>query len=73
MSELEPIFESTTATEVPLEATSTEAHPYLQGLRALPTLPSVLFHFLGLIADPAVSEQQLAEFIWKDPSLLARV
>ena len=73
MSALEPIFESTTGTEIPLGATSTEAYPYLQGLRALPTLPSVLFHFLGLIADPAVSEQQLAEFIWKDPSLLARV
>lgn len=45
---------------------------YLEGLRALPTLPSVLFRFLGLIADPDVTEQQLADFIWKDPALLSR-
>lgn len=46
--------------------------PYLEGVRALPTLPSILFRFLGLVADPGVSNQQLADFIWRDPALLAR-
>ncbi|HWP85275.1 MAG TPA: HDOD domain-containing protein [Terriglobia bacterium] len=38
----------------------------------MPTLPSVLFHFLGLVGDQTVTAQKLAEFIWKDPALLAR-
>jgi putative nucleotidyltransferase with HDIG domain len=41
-------------------------------MRALPTLPSVLFRFLGLIGDSKVSCKELAEFIWKDPALLSR-
>jgi HD-like signal output (HDOD) protein len=41
-------------------------------MRALPTLPSVLFRFLGLIGDPKVGTDELANFIWKDPALLAR-
>ncbi|MBI3896467.1 MAG: HDOD domain-containing protein [Acidobacteria bacterium] len=73
MSESNLTVEPAITTRLPLEAASAEAYPYLQGLRALPTLPSALFHFLGLIADPAASEQQLAAFIWKDPALLARV
>jgi HD-like signal output (HDOD) protein len=41
-------------------------------MRALPTLPSVLFRFLGLVGDPNVSTAELADFIWKDPALLSR-
>ena len=46
---------------------------YLEGVRALPTFPSVLFRFLGLLADPGVRAEQLADFLYKDPGLLARV
>jgi HD-like signal output (HDOD) protein len=42
------------------------------GMWALPTLPSVLFRFLGLVGDPGVGTLELAEFIWKDPALLSR-
>jgi HD-like signal output (HDOD) protein len=42
------------------------------GMRALPTLPSVLFRFLGLVGDPKVGTEELADFIWKDPALLTR-
>ncbi|MBI3933600.1 MAG: HDOD domain-containing protein [Acidobacteria bacterium] len=41
-------------------------------LRALPTLPSVLFRFLGLLGDPKVGTEELADYIWKDPALLSR-
>src|ERR1051325_2410748 len=41
-------------------------------MRALPTLPSVLFRFLGLVGDANVSNAELADFIWKDPALLSR-
>ncbi len=44
-----------------------------ESLRALPTLPAVLFRFLGLIADPQTPLQQLADFICSDPALLARI
>jgi HD-like signal output (HDOD) protein len=47
--------------------------PFWDGQKALPTLPSVLFHFLGLLADPEVTSAQLASFIWTDPALLSRV
>ena len=52
---------------------SGDSEAYLEGVRALPTLPSILFRFLGLIADPTVSVERLADFIYKDPALLARV
>ena len=39
---------------------------------ALPTLPSVLFRFLGLVGNPETTAEDLADFIWKDPALLAR-
>lgn len=42
-------------------------------VRALPTLPSVLFRFLGLVGDRQTSNETLAEFICQDPALLARV
>ncbi|MBI4461121.1 MAG: HDOD domain-containing protein [Acidobacteria bacterium] len=51
---------------------SAASYPFLNGFRALATLPSALFHFLGLIANPDSDGQQVAEFIWKDPGLLAR-
>ena len=44
----------------------------LEGWRALPTLPAVLFRFLGLVADLGTSDPQLVELIWTDPALLAR-
>ena len=43
------------------------------GMRALPTLPSVLFRFLGLVGDVKITTEELANFIWKDPALLARI
>ena len=42
-------------------------------MRALPTLPSVLFRFLGLVGDPNITSAELADFIWRDPALVARV
>src|SRR5688572_17494390 len=42
-------------------------------LQALPTLPSVLFRFLGLVGDPQKTTEEMAEFICQDPALLARV
>lgn len=44
----------------------------LDGWRTLPTLPAVLFRFLGLVADSGTSDQQLADLVWTDPALLAR-
>jgi len=44
----------------------------VDGWRALPTLPAVLFRFLGLVADSGTSDQQLAHLVWTDPALLAR-
>ena len=44
----------------------------VEGWRALPTLPAVLFQFLGLVADRETTDEQLAELIWTDPALLAR-
>jgi len=46
---------------------------WMGDMRALPTLPSVLFRFLGLVGNPSVSQSELADYIWKDPALLARV
>ncbi len=45
---------------------------FVEGWRALPTLPAVLFRFLGLVADARTTDQELAELIWTDPALLAR-
>ena len=45
---------------------------FVEGWRALPTLPAVLFQFLGLVADRNTTDEQLAELIWTDPALLAR-
>src|SRR3972149_5948537 len=45
---------------------------HLEGWRALPTLPAVLFRFLGLVANAGTSDPQLVELIWNDPALLAR-
>ena len=45
---------------------------FVEGWRALPTLPAVLFRFLGLVADRETTDEQLAELIWTDPALLAR-
>jgi len=65
------------ATQTWVEATPREtalgsAGDWWVDMRALPTLPSVLFRFLGLVGDPKVSSKELAEFIWKDPALLSR-
>ena len=65
------------ATQIWVEATPREtalgsAGDWWVDMRALPTLPSVLFRFLGLVGDPKVSSKELAEFIWKDPALLSR-
>jgi HD-like signal output (HDOD) protein len=46
---------------------------WMSDMRALPTLPSVLFRFLGLVGNSSVSQAELADYIWKDPALLARV
>ncbi|MSO20633.1 MAG: HDOD domain-containing protein [Acidobacteria bacterium] len=43
------------------------------GVRALPTLPSVLFRFLGLVGDSRNTVEEIAEFVCQDPALLARV
>jgi HD-like signal output (HDOD) protein len=48
------------------------AQEWWVGMRALPTLPAVLFRFLGLVGDPKVGTDELADFIWKDPALLSR-
>ena len=45
---------------------------FVEGWRALPTLPAVLFQFLGLVADRETADEQLPELIWTDPALLAR-
>ncbi|MBF8305612.1 MAG: hypothetical protein HW398_800 [Acidobacteria bacterium] len=42
------------------------------GWRELPTLPAVLFRFLGLVADRSATNEQLADVIWTDPALLSR-
>jgi HD-like signal output (HDOD) protein len=56
----------------PREAALLSAEDWWADLRALPTLPSVLFRFLGLVGDSKVGSKELAEFIWKDPALLSR-
>src|SRR5690348_16959547 len=43
------------------------------GVRALPTLPSSLFKFLGLVGDSERSMDEVADFVCQDPALLARV
>ena len=65
---LEPSRTGTTSIPVTGDATCRQ----WEGWRALPTLPAVLFRFLGLVADSGTSDQQLAELIWTDPALLAR-
>jgi HD-like signal output (HDOD) protein len=42
-------------------------------VRALPTLPSVLFRFLGLVGNRETTAEELADFIWRDPALLSRI
>jgi putative nucleotidyltransferase with HDIG domain len=63
-----------TKTDAPAVAVhTTNAGPrFVESWRALPTLPAVLFRFLGLVADPRTTEQELAGLIWTDPALLAR-
>ena len=56
---------------MPHKSSRTE-HDWCGDVRALPTLPSVLFRFLGLVGDSSVSATELADFIWKDPALLCR-
>ena len=57
---------------VPRGAASLHEYDWWFDMRALPTLPSVLFRFLGLVGDPAVDADELAKYIWKDPALLSR-
>jgi len=57
---------------MPATAASHSEQDWWVDLRALPTLPSVLFRFLGLVGDSKVGPEELAEFIWKDPALLSR-
>ena len=57
---------------VPQRAARQNESDWWVSMRALPTLPSVLFRFLGLVGDPKVGAAELADFIWKDPALLAR-
>ena len=45
----------------------------LPGVKALPTLPSVLFRFMKLVGNPGATLEQLAEFILTDAALLIRV
>lgn len=56
----------------PRKAAALGERPWWTDMRALPTLPSVLFRFLGLVGDPKIEIAKLAEFIWMDPALLAR-
>jgi putative nucleotidyltransferase with HDIG domain len=44
-----------------------------EGVRALPTLPSSLFKFLGLVGDSHRSIDDIVDFVCQDPALLARV
>ena len=60
----------TVPTSIPRAGDAAPRH--LEGWRALPTLPAVLFRFLGLVADPSTSDPQLVELTWTDPALLAR-
>lgn len=50
---------------------SVDGKSYLQGFRALPTIPSIVFGLVSLLADPKSTDAELAEFIWKSPSLLS--
>lgn len=43
------------------------------GVRALPTLPTSLFQFLGLTGDPDRTMDEIADFVCQDPALLARM
>ena len=63
---------STLSVPISIPRTGDGAPRHLEGWRALPTLPAVLFRFLGLVADPGTSDPQLVELIWTDPALLAR-
>jgi putative nucleotidyltransferase with HDIG domain len=70
-----------TATATPTAATAgakggqafSSAPRLWDGVRALPTLPSSLFRFLGLTGDPDRSMDEIADFVCQDPALLARV
>ena len=57
---------------IPRAAAPFSGQDWLADMRALPTLPSVLFRFLGLVGDPAVGADELARYIWKDAALLSR-
>ncbi|MBI2820307.1 MAG: HDOD domain-containing protein [Acidobacteria bacterium] len=57
---------------VPGGTASLNEYDWWFDMRALPTLPSVLFRFLGLVGDSKVSTKELADYIWKDPALLSR-
>ena len=72
--EAEPMLTSTKTAPTPavLSHGGNGAPRFVEGWRALPTLPAVLFRFLGLVADPRTTEQELAELIWTDPALLGR-
>ena len=62
----------TNATTFPRVGNGAPPHSAKAGWRALPTLPAILFRFLGLVADRGATNAQLADLIWTDPALLAR-
>ena len=52
---------------------SADGKSYLQGFRALPTIPSIAFGLANVLADPKSTDAELAEFIWRSPSLLSQL
>lgn len=66
------MLESSRTVAASIPRTGDGASRPLDGWRALPTLPAVLFRFLGLVADSGTSDLQLAHLVWTDPALLAR-
>lgn len=66
------MLESSRTVTTSIAITADGASRRREGWKALPTLPAVLFRFLGLVADPGTTDQQLVELIWTDPALLAR-
>ena len=63
---------TTTTTIFPRAGNGAQRPSAGNGWRELPTLPAVLFRFLGLVADRTATNEQLADVIWTDPALLAR-
>ena len=58
---------------IPQQAALMDGNDWWVEMRALPTLSSVLFRFLGLVGYPKVNTKELTDYIWKDPALLSRV